>query len=271
MKTIVCYTCCTGGYDSFLEHTTFNNEWDYVYFTDNKDLIAQKKIGMWNIKPLAYTKSTPVKQNRWHKTHPHVLFPEYKYSLYIDSNISIQTNRVFKKINDFITQGVLIAIPRHPKRDCIYKEAIKIKKEKIDHAKIVDKEMSILRKAHYPENNGLYENNVIFRQHNEKNIKKAMDQWWKMIYHYSKRDQLSLNYIMWKNKISVTPFYEPYENHHENGDFEFIIGEKHTQNKITNSNKEYWNIYLFGHKIFSYKPKIVSCNAKHKKIKHLFK
>ena len=235
-----------------MEHAVVNSDWDYVYFTDNKDLIAKGQVGAWTIKPLAYTKSTLVKQNRWHKTHPHILFPEYDYSLYIDSNISIIKERVFDKVDEFIKRGILIAVPSHPERRCIYQEAEVVKDTKIDQAKTVNRQMKILRKAHYPENNGLFENCIIFRQHNK--LAKVMDQWWNMIHRYSKRDQLSFNYIMWKNKVPVTPFYDPYENHHTNGDFEFVIGAKHTQDKIGGKGK-FWHIYLFGCKIYTHKQK----------------
>lgn len=38
----VVYTCLTGGYDSLKEHRYIDNDWDYVCFTDNKELLAQK-------------------------------------------------------------------------------------------------------------------------------------------------------------------------------------------------------------------------------------
>lgn len=36
----VVYTCLTGGYDSLKEHRYIDNDWDYVCFTDNKELLA---------------------------------------------------------------------------------------------------------------------------------------------------------------------------------------------------------------------------------------
>lgn len=38
----VVYTCLTGGYDSLKEHRYVDDDWDYVCFTDNKELLAQK-------------------------------------------------------------------------------------------------------------------------------------------------------------------------------------------------------------------------------------
>ena len=54
-----------------------------------------------------------------------------------------------------------------------------------------------------PRNYGLNETNIIYRKHNSKKIKKIMTEWWNMIKNYSKRDQLSLSYILWKNNIPV--------------------------------------------------------------------
>lgn len=257
MNKLVCYTCCTGGYDDILQHEVVNPEWDYVFFTDNQDLIKKKQVGHWEIRPLVYDQSTKVKQNRWHKTHPHILFPEYEYSLYVDANISIANSRVFDRIKQFIKDDVLIAIPRHPERNCIYDEAQNVVDHRIEYEQIVNEEMDILRKDGYPENNGLFENNVIFRQHNK--LKNVMEDWWNMILKYSKRDQLSFNYIMWKNGVEVRPFYDNRQNHHNNGDFIFQSGKKHNQDvirklfQIDRRPDGSTRIYVFKRKIFSYK------------------
>ena len=42
---------------------------------------------------------------------------------------------------------------------------------------------------------------VLFRRHNEKDCIKTMEDWWTEIKHNSKRDQLSFNYVAWKNNF----------------------------------------------------------------------
>ena len=42
---------------------------------------------------------------------------------------------------------------------------------------------------------------VTLRRHNEKDCIKVMEDWWKEIRYGSKRDQLSFNYVAWKNKF----------------------------------------------------------------------
>jgi len=42
-------------------------------------------------------------------------------------------------------------------------------------------------------------NNIIFRKHNSDNIVKLMNDWWEELNTQTKRDQLSLAYVLWKN------------------------------------------------------------------------
>ena len=74
-----------------------------------------------------------------------------------------------------------------------------------------------------PKYYGLAEDNLIFRKHCDKTAK-LMDEWWYMVENYSKRDQLSFMYILWKNGITL-------EN-----------------KKIDNVKTDYKNFLLFRHK-----------------------
>ena len=53
----------------------------------------------------------------------------------------------------------------------------------------------------FPQNYGLPENNIIYRKHNKAEIISIMNDWWYMLEHYSRRDQLSLPYVLWKHNI----------------------------------------------------------------------
>ena len=137
MKKVI-YTCITGGYDEVPKHLITDSAWDYVLFTDSKDLIARGTVGHWSVRPLSYNELTNVKNARWHKINSHRLFPEYDYSLWVDGNVSINTSAVFDKLNEFISSDVRIAVPLHPTRSCVYQEADTIKRLKIDSNKIVN-------------------------------------------------------------------------------------------------------------------------------------
>ena len=76
---IACYTALVGDYDNLLNPVYITDEWDYICFTDQK--ISGSK---WKIRPLQHIiAKDPIRTNRWHKLNPHILFPEYDYSIYI--------------------------------------------------------------------------------------------------------------------------------------------------------------------------------------------
>ena len=260
MKKFVCYTCCTGGYDDILQYDVLNSGWDYIFFTDNEQLIKKKRVGQWEIRPLVFNKQTNVKNARYHKINAHILFPNYEASLWLDANLIIKSKNVLDKINKLINSNAVISVPLHPERTCIYSEAEKIIELRIDYQNIVNTQMEILKNENYPTNNGLHETCIMFRKHNI--MKSTLDLWWDMVDKHSKRDQLSFDYAMWKNKIEVVPFYPKGTDHHDNGDFLFRSGKNHNQNKIPEPFKIFKKvrkpngkikIYFLGLQIISYK------------------
>ncbi len=195
----VIYTCITGGYDNLIQHNCVNQNFDYVCFTDNAELLNKKQVGIWQIRPLIFDKLDPTRNNRWHKTHPHVLFPEYDLSIYMDSNIDILSDKLFCMIEP----PKKLMVPMHYIRDCIYDECQQVIKDQKDSPENVHKMLNFLKKEHMPHHYGLTENCILIRQHNDSKIKKIMDEWWYFIENYTKRDQLSFAYVLWKNGVLV--------------------------------------------------------------------
>lgn len=205
---MVIYTCLTGGYDSLLIPDFINSECDYVCFTDDKEMIAKKYIGPWKIEPLHFSELNNSKNNRWHKMHPHILFPQYQSSIYIDSNVNFKTGKVFEYIRS-VPRKCFIAVPRHAERDCIYEEAKAILQLKIDTPEHILPLIEKYRQENFPEHFGMGENNVIFRRHVNQRCIQLMEEWWDIFNRYSKRDQMTLFYLFWKNNIDYT-FFAPY-------------------------------------------------------------
>lgn len=201
-KSVV-YTCITNDYDDIREIAALkviNKDWDYVCFTDNKKDIEQKQIGIWDIRPLEFDKLDNTRNNRWHKLNPHLLFPDYDESLYIDANINIISDYIFNLIEEKKSNFL---VPKHFKNVCIYSEYDNVMSANLDVKEKILAELDIIKKDNMPRNYGFCENNILYRKHNEKTIKHIDEQWWKMVYKYAKRDQLSLAYLLWKNKISI--------------------------------------------------------------------
>lgn len=93
---------------------------------------------------------------------------------------------------------------KHSHRNCIYKEAEACIALGKDNKEVILKQVALYKNAGYPRDNGLIESGVILRRHNDPIVMGAMTTWWRQIISYSKRDQISFNYVAWKNKVPFT-------------------------------------------------------------------
>lgn len=199
----VLYTCITNDYDNIEEIKTYkyvNPDWDYICFTDNEEHIKQGQIGIWEIKPLQFMELDNVRNNRWHKLNPHILFPEYEESIYIDPNINILTEYLFRLIKK---KNLPFIQPNHFKNTCVYQEYKDVLYNKMDDEKLIIDEYNLLKENKMPKRYGFGENNLLYRKHNLPLIVEIDTEWWEMVKNYAKRDQLSLAYILWKHKIRI--------------------------------------------------------------------
>ncbi len=199
----VVYTCITNNYDDICELKTYkylNHDWDYICYTDNKEHIALKQIGIWEIRPLQYSKLDNSRNNRWHKMHPHILFPEYDESIYLDANINILTSYIFDVIKE---KDMNFILPRHFKSQCVYSEYKDVLALRLDSAENISSGFSFIKNDGMPKNYGFTENNVLYRRHNQGVVIEIMNEWWNLLKKYAKRDQLSLTYLFWKHSIKI--------------------------------------------------------------------
>lgn len=194
----VCYTYISSGYDDLLSHKYINPHWDYICFTNDKNLLKHKYIGIWRIKKSKQEKYDAKRNSGWHKTHPEITGKKYINSVWIDSNVNILTSY----LSDVIKKSNLpLLIPIHFKRNCIYDECEEVKKTNHDSPENVEKTYNFLISNNMPKNYGLNETNIVFRKHTDKTIQSINKLWWNYIKNYSKRDQLSFSYCLYKNNI----------------------------------------------------------------------
>ena len=197
----VVYTCIIGNYDNLKSQKYINFDWDYICYTNNKNI---KSDGIWEVKELEFDKLDNTRNNRWHKLNPHILFPYYERSLYVDGNVRFLSKEFFQL---FLEEDIFISTT-HPQRKCLYKEAEACKKFKLEDEKIIDNQIEIIKRSNFPENYGLYEANILYRKHNEEKIIKMDEEWWEFVSKQAKRDQLSLTYVCWKNNIPFRTFLD---------------------------------------------------------------
>lgn len=205
------YTVIFDGYDDLLEIDIdfLSDNIDFICITDDAELCSES----WDVKYVERPKGLDgTLSNRKYKMMPHLFF-DYEKSLYIDGNIKIVNNLevLFEK---YLSNNVL-AIPFHPERNCLYDEAdtcVKVGKSNVgDTEKLISK----LINDGFPKNNGLYENNVIFRIHCNK-VNTLMEVWYDFFCNNNiKRDQLSLSYLIWKHNVDCLGICDGPRNSHK--------------------------------------------------------
>ena len=200
----VIYTCITGGYDCLVLNMYLNPEYKYVCFTDDETYLKRRIVGPWHIEPLRYDRLDNTRNNRYHKMHPHELFSDYEESLFIDANIQLRGNCLFAAADAMHGRDVFLAIPPHRRCRCLYDELEECIRSHKDNAEVLEKHRIFLEEEGYPRQMGLTENNVIYRKHKDPRCIKVMEDWWYMVENYSRRDQLSLFYVLWKNGEQMT-------------------------------------------------------------------
>lgn len=194
MRKVV-YTCITGNYDSMVEPDFISEGFDYICFTDDKEL----KSNIWKIVQLGDMPEelTSVKKQRYVKICPHKFLPDYDLSIWVDGNVKI-IGDMNKYLETYCNRNTSIFIPSHPQRECIYSEAntcIAIGKDRKENVK---PQIDRYEEEGFPKNYGLVQSNIIIRKHNEPDCIELMDLWWSEVRDNSHRDQLSFNYALWK-------------------------------------------------------------------------
>ncbi len=92
-KKVIIYTAIFGGYDELVEPDYIPEDCDFVCFTDSTHF----KSDVWDIRVVKPYYEEPVRNSRYYKTKPHVFFPDYEISLWIDGTINVKNNQKNKE------------------------------------------------------------------------------------------------------------------------------------------------------------------------------
>ena len=188
MKNLVVYTAIFGDYDSLNEIECPNSDFDYVCFTDNKELTSST----WEIRTTSLFNIDSCRQARQLKIYPHKYLREYEYSMWIDGNMQLCVTPSILLLLDETS----LALCKHPTRDCIYEEGIACKDLHKDSPNIINEQLSYYKEAlKFPTHAGLWQTGILLRKHNDESLNKLSDLWWEQILKHSKRDQLSFPII----------------------------------------------------------------------------
>jgi hypothetical protein len=132
---------------------------------------------------------------------PHVVLPDYDYWIWMDGNQQLAEDP-WKLVAEYLEDGVNIASYKHPDRECVFQELDACLKMRKDDPTIMQYQIDRYKDEGYPAKNGLTETTVVLRRNCDEtqNLDEA---WWHEIQRGSLRDQLSLDYVLWKHKIKL--------------------------------------------------------------------
>ena len=204
MPSTVVYSCVSGQYDNLLA-TLFKSQpkaedgVKYVVFVDN--VTAPTKKGIWEVRPLFWSHASSGRRSaRWHKLHPHLLFPSADYTVWVDGSQIIKPIKVFQDLVQPYTQKFDIATFKHPIRDCVYQELNACKQLRKDDPAVMEKQIEFYKKVGYKPRSGMVETACVIRKNTDQ-VVRFNDKWWSELDANSYRDQLSFNYVSWLCKI----------------------------------------------------------------------
>ncbi|WP_395373946.1 glycosyltransferase domain-containing protein [Marinicella sp. W31] len=186
------YTAIIGGYDRIKIPTHQHEQLDFFCFSDDPETASQP----WAHRKIPYQHNDKTRQARYLKLHPHLLFPDYEWSIWIDGSLSIVGN--LEVLLDEVKKTGAFGVYAHAKRDCLYQAAANCIDKKKDDPRLIEQQMAHYQSVGFPEHQGLVASGVLVRQHHKTDIIDINEKWWQQIERFSRRDQLSFNYVCWR-------------------------------------------------------------------------
>jgi hypothetical protein len=194
-KRAAVYCAITGGYDRLRPPISPDPNLDYIAFAE--DFVPVPDPWIRSNIPRRYVDNR--RTSRFFKTHAHTLLPGYDISMWLDGAFQL---RNLNAENLHLALGRAdIAFFRHDLRDCAYEEAEVVSKNGLDSPESVARTVKQLEANGYPRGAGMVAAGLVVQRHKSQVLMDAMEEWWQMILNGSQRDQLSINFVLWKHKI----------------------------------------------------------------------
>lgn len=204
---IAIYTAIYGDFDNIKSHCMQLEDTKFILYTDKYNNRIPKK----------YKSLDTRMQSKYFKIQPHKLkeLKDCEYSIWIDGACII----ISPYFASFMVEQLgnkNLAVFQHPEdRDCIFQEINFCKDwEKYIHTNMRQEEIDY-RKAGMPEHFGLQACTIFVRRHYSEDCIKFCDAWWKEELKYFSNDQISFQFVKWKQKfrhaiIKENLFKNPY-------------------------------------------------------------
>jgi len=126
----------------------------------------------------------------------------YEYSVWVDASLRI------RNLSGIALKSLLqensIAFFSHPSRSCAYDEAEAVRDLQLEFPSVVNRILELYSEQNFPHSEGLVAGAVIFRKHDQPQVISAMNESWDLIQGISERDQLTINFVLWKHLLAYS-------------------------------------------------------------------
>ena len=129
------------------------------------------------------------------KIFPDMFATGFDYTLFVDANTLLCGN--LDELLEHYLFGQDFVMFRHPERGDIYEEGVAIIEARRHPPAAILAQLRHYSDKGLPFHAGLVEASFIWRASNRPNLHDLMNEWWEHILQHSKRDQISLGYLMW--------------------------------------------------------------------------
>jgi hypothetical protein len=216
---VAVYTAIFGASDRLHDPLVHPAGADFICFTDQP-----LRSRVWQVRKVEPPVSGDMtRSNRYYKILAHRVIPGYETSVYVDGNVQI-TGDVTDLMATYLV-GANLAVLDHRRWKALpltslreeLRELVKMEQsgKHQEDADLMSRQAEAYFKEGFPDTGGLSWNMMLLRRHNEPDVVKAMEAWWGELLRWSKRDQVSFNYVAWKtglafNYIPIDGMDNPY-------------------------------------------------------------
>jgi hypothetical protein len=193
---LVIYTTLLGDKEALgsplsdIQDTSTDLDISFVCFTDSHKLESET----WELKSINMYLLSADKMCRQAKALPHEFFPEHQYSLWIDNIVKLK--RLPTSADLQTTNKFLFKLFVHSGRSNLFEEACAIHGLGYETSETVLNQMEHYSKfVNLSSVSPLSTTTVIVREHHHPSVIEFGKTWWSHILNFSKRDQLSFDFV----------------------------------------------------------------------------